>query len=144
MRVEGVGRLTRKLEASTGRVERRAKEALGDVGEDLKTRSQAVAPYRPAAESDHLRDHAFADVSRGRGGPELEVGYEGPEGYLLVQHYGGWLNHMGYRGPVDIEHYTTPGTGPFFLERPWLENKPRYVRELEEAARKAVRGDAAR
>ncbi len=139
MRLEGVDRLTRKLNASPARVERRAKDTLSDVGADLKGRSQSVAPYRPG-ESDHLRDHAFSEVSSGRGGPELQVGYEGPQDYLLVQHEGGWLNFMGTEGPKRIENYTTPGTGPKFLETPYLENKNRYKREIADAVRRALRG----
>ncbi len=139
MKLVGVDRLARKLSASPARVERRAKDTLSDAGQDLKGRSQSVAPYRPG-ESDHLRDHAFSEVSSGRGGPELQVGYEGPEGYLYVQHEAHWENFMGRYGPKDIENYTTPGTGPKFLEAPYLENKDRYKREIADAVRRALRG----
>ncbi len=136
MRVDGVGRLSAKLSAIPPRTERSIRDELGDVGEDLKRRSQDVAPK----DTGHLRKQAFSDVSRGVGGPSVEIGYNGPANYLLVQHEGMWLNFMGNQGPKDIQNYTTPGTGPKFLERPWLASKGGYVEDIKDAAREGVNG----
>lgn len=133
-----VSKLTAKLTALPKTTERDIRDSLEESGEDLKKRSQAVAPYRPG-DTVHLREKAYSEVSRGVGGPTLEVGYNGPRGYLFVQHEGSWLNHMGYRGPVDINNYTTPGTGSHFLSGPWARYKSRYVRDLKEDARKGLR-----
>ncbi len=139
MRVNGVGKLTAKLSAMPPRTQKRVKVELGEVGKDLKGKSQSLAPYRPG-EKEHLRDKAFSEVSKGTGGPSLEVGYDGPNGYLFVQHEGMWLNYMGNRGPKRIRNYTTPGTGAKFLERPWLAGKRAYVEGIKEAAREGMDG----
>jgi len=132
LRVDGADRLISKLGAMPGRVEGEVKRTLPRIGADLQGKSQRVAPMR---ESD-LRAHAFFRLIPGLG---VEVGYEGLP-YIIPQHEGGWLNHMGKNGPVDIENYTTPGTGDKFLERPFMENKPRYKDAVKDAARKGVRG----
>ena len=137
MRLDGVGRLTRKLNASPERLRRGAAESLSGIGDDLKGRSQSQAPYRPGG-SDHLRDHAYSEVSRDRRGASLEVGYDGPDGYLFVQHEGMWQNFLGHQGPKEIENWTTAGTGPKFLEGPFVANKERYKRELAAALRRAL------
>jgi hypothetical protein len=134
--VEGVDRLVGKLEAMPARVKFSVVSELDDIGKDLKADSQAVAPF----EEGDLRAQAYSGVFESGDDPYLEMGYDGPRDYLLVQHEGGWRNFMGQYGPKRIENYTTPGTGPKFLERPWLENKPRYKVAVKDAVRKGLRG----
>ena len=139
MKIEGLGRYKAKVEASPGRVRRGVVAAMNTIGPDLKRRSQAVAPYRPG-DAEHLRDKAYYSVGRSGGDPFVEVGYEGPAAYLLVQHEGSWENFMGSRGPKDIENYTTPGTGPHFLSGPWLANREAYARDVMDAIREGLPG----
>lgn len=134
-RVEGVSRLLSRFQSTPRRVEGEVASTLRGIGRDLKSESQSVAPFK---EGD-LRASWFDDVTRDANGATLEAGYDGPRDYLLVQHEGGWLNHMGRNGPVDIRNYTTPGTGPKFLERPFAANLPKYKKAVKEAMQRALR-----
>lgn len=134
-KVIGMDRLTSRLTRTPKRVESEVTGELRRIGRDLMQESQGRAPFK---EGD-LRSSAYSRVSPGPNGPELEVGYSGPEGYLLVMHEGGWLNFMGRYGPKKIENYATPGTGAKFLENPWTENLPRYKQRVREAMRKGLR-----
>lgn len=136
MRAEGFDRLAAKLEASPGRVESEFRTTMSRIGLDLYGKSIRRAPF----EEGDLRAAGDWDLHGAKFSPELEVFYDGPPGYLLVQHEGGWENFMGQYGPKQIENYTTPGTGPKFLEGPFLENKPRYKQAMRSAARKGLRG----
>jgi len=136
VRVQGVDRLIGKLGAIPSNTESEVADELEDVGEELQADSQAVAPF----EEGDLRVAAYHDVAHVGDTVTLVVGYLGPRDYLLVQHEGGWENFMGQYGPKEIENYTTPGTSDKFLERPWLENKPRYKQAVKEATKRGLRG----
>ena len=139
MKIEGLGRYKAKVEASPGRVRRGVVAAMNTIGPDLKRRSQAVAPYRPG-DTEHLRDKAYHFVGVSGGDPFVEIGYEGPADYLLVQHFGGWESFMGTGERKEITNYTTPGTGPHFLSGPWLANKEGYARDVMDAMREGLPG----
>lgn len=124
---DGFTRLAAKFERGAALAESAAEEEMAKIGPDLMALSQAVAPYLGG----DLRDAAYWDVIPG---PELVVGYEGPEGYLLVQHAGFWIDFQGYLGYKKIENYTTPNTGSHFLSGPFAENRDRYVDEIGHAA----------
>lgn len=133
VRVEGADRLIHKFQRAPALAKFAIVSELHDVGKDLKEKSQAVAPL----DEGDLRDHAYSRPAEG--GLGTEVGYEGLP-YIIPQHEGGWRNHMGKNGPVEIQNYTTPGTQSKFLEAPWLENKERYIKAVKDAARRARHG----
>lgn len=136
--VKGVERLTRKLDTMPQRTIDSAYDELEDIGEDLKAVSQARAPFRPGG-GEHLRYQAYSTPTRGVNSASVEVGYDGPDDYLLVQHEGGWENFMGEYGPKRIEHYTTAGSGSKFLENPWTESLPANKRRVRDAVRRGLR-----
>jgi hypothetical protein len=135
IRVEGVERLVAKLDRITPSVYDELGDELDSIGSDLKAKSVSVAPFR---EGD-LRESAYHNLHASYPDLEMTVGYDGPPDYLLVQHEGGWENFMGEYGPKRIENYTTPGTGPKFLENPWTQNKAQYKRRSQQAARRGLR-----
>ncbi len=138
-KVEGIERLVRRLEATPARVNARMADELEDVGADLKAVSQSRAPMLTG----ELRAQAYSEVYKSPGGASVEVGYDGPPEYLLVQHEGGWKNLKAWGnsyGPTRIENYTTPGTSSKFLENPWTEGLPSYKRRVREAVRKGLSG----
>jgi hypothetical protein len=136
--VDGIGSLVSRLGDIPDDVADELRPTLRRIGSDLHRKSLTVAPF---LEGD-LRAAGFADPIGGGHTPGVEVGYNGPRDYLAVQHEGGWRNLIAWgreMGPTRIENYTTPGTGPKFLERPWLENKGRYSEALQDAARRGLR-----
>lgn len=139
MKVEGIDKLVSRFDTLPRHIGSEVTDELQDIGDDLKDASQAVAPYAPG-DSEHLRDKAYSHVDSTANGATLEVGYDGPQGYLLVQHEGGWKNYRGQYGPLRISDYTTPGTGPKFLEKPWLAMKPRAIQRVRDAVQRGMRG----
>lgn len=152
VRVEGAYRVASKLERIDLNVKLSTRAEMHDIGDDLKNESQRLAPYRPGHSEDegeggdnmHLREHAYSDVSKvGPDITELEVGYEGPPGYLLVQHEGGWRNLRAWGrdyGPTQIRNYTTSGTRSKFLEAPWVASLPSNKGRIRGAVRRGLRG----
>lgn len=131
--VEGTDRLARKFSEKPRKIDAGVLGEFRRAGLDLQGKAQSAAPL----ESGDLRGSAFTrDANIGT--PAVETGFEGLP-YIIVQHEGAWRNFMGRYGPKTISNYTTPGTGPKFLERPFLENKPRYKKAVREATRKALR-----
>ncbi len=133
-RVEGIERLVRRLEATPARVNARMADELEDIGANLKAVSQSRAPMLTG----ELRAQAYSEVYKSPTGASVEVGYDGPPDYLLVQHEGGWRRHPSSGEPTRIENYSTPGTSSKFLERPWLESLPTNKRRVREAVRKGL------
>ena len=123
----GFDRLAARFVSAASAAPKAGAAAMEEVGSDLKAASQAVVPY----EQGDLRDAAYSSVSGGDD-PELEVGYSGLP-YIWVQHEGGWISFMGTGEPKRIEHWTTPGTGPKFLEGPFAERKEQYATDIAEA-----------
>lgn len=133
--VEGADRLIGKLNAIPKEVRRETAEELREIGRDVLAKA---APLTPLDEGD-LRGSQDYDVDENASsGPSLEAGYYGLP-YIIPQHEGFWINFRGEYGFVKIEHYTEPGTGRKFLERPWLENKPLYKRGVAEAVERGIR-----
>jgi hypothetical protein len=133
-KVEGAEKLTAKLNAIPDRAERNTRSELSNIGDDINDKSAAAAPLDTGA----LRSSVYKRINDGPGGPELDAGFEGLP-YIIPMHERGWLNFMGRYGPKRIEKYHGGG-GEKFLERPWLENKPRYSAALNNAVKRGVRG----
>lgn len=133
VRVEGADLLARKFSEKPPKIDAAVQAEFRRAGLDLQGKAQSAAPL----DQGDLRGSAFTRDAN-LGVPGVEVGFEGLP-YIIVQHEGGWRNFMGRYGPKAIENYTTPGTGAKFLERPFLENKPRYKKAIREAIRRALR-----
>ncbi len=118
----GVTKLRHKFSEISRLTETETTTTLEDIGRDLLTKSRAVTPK----DTGDLRASGYYDITRGQEGPALEVGYT--KEYAIYQH-----ENL-------FENYTTPGTGPKYLENPFLENKGRYVEMLRDAARRPIRG----
>lgn len=138
IRVEGVDRLTRKLDAMPQRTIDSVYDEMEDIGEDLKAVSQQRAPMLTG----ELRAQAYVTSSRGVNSASVEVGYDGPEGYLIPMHEGGWRNLRAWGndyGPTRIEKWTTPGSGPKFIEGPFAETLAVNRRRIRNAVRRGLR-----
>lgn len=132
-KVEGIDRLTRKLEAMPRRVEAQTRDELEDIGEDLKEESQS----RVSVQSGELKDSAYSRMQRSENGPAVEVGYEGLP-YIIPHHEGFWRNFRGEYGPLEMDY---PGGGqPKWHERSFLEGLPSYKRRIQGAVRRGLRG----
>lgn len=129
--------LEKRLRAIEKDVPDEMHEARKEAAKDLLERVRFRTPKGPAPGGGDLRD----DLNVSHGPKESRVGFSPglSSDYAMVQHEGGWLNYMGTEGPKDIENYTTPGTGPKFLEGPMLENRPRYKKQIREAVKRGLR-----
>jgi hypothetical protein len=126
---DGINKLRYRFEQITERAPFEAVDALEQIGKDLKEKSQEVVLFDPAhdpEEGPHLRDTAYTGVFMGPDGPYVEVGYT--KEYALRRHE-----------ELDVTP-TTPGTYPKFLERPFNENRNRYVEMLLDRQRRLLRG----
>lgn len=120
---QDLARLTRKLEAAqkdTAPVER----AVAEVGEDLLGRSLDVTPK----ESGDLRRSGNSRPYDEPGGPGVSVGYDAE--YALAVH----------EMLSDEVDWSTPGTGPKYLEGPFLQEKARYAKHIKDSVRKGLQG----
>lgn len=118
----GVNKLVMRFTAASRQTEFQTVSTLDEIGKDLLGKSKEVTPK----DEEDLRDSGYAGVFQGPEGPMLEVGYQ--TDYALRLH------------EELFENYTTPGTGPKYLERPFLENQSRYREMLMDAARRPLRG----
>lgn len=91
------------------------KEALADIAADLLGKSVEVTPK----DTGDLRASGHPEVTQRGTITEAKVGFG--ESYAVTVH-------------EDLSRvYREPGTGPKYLERPYLENKERYEEELARA-----------
>jgi hypothetical protein len=121
--IDGVNRLIMRFEEAAKGTEFQVVSTLDDIGDDLlENQSKPVTPY----EHGPLRDSGYYGILEGSKGPVLEVGYDTP--YALR-----WHEEL-------AQNYTTPGTGPKYLEGPFIKNRARYARALMDSARKLLRG----
>lgn len=118
----GVNKLQHRFTLVSKLTEKETIKELEDIGHDLKRKSQDVVPYR---EGD-LEASAYVNRFWENGNPYVEVGYRAPYALRLHEEL--------------FDNYTTPGTGPKFLERPYLANKGRYAEQLKSAGRRALNG----
>ena len=109
--VSGGDRLRRRLLGVSAAAEGAVTETLKLAGADLKTRSQQLVPV----DTGTLRDSAYATVDHGITGPELTVGYAAD--YAIYVHE-----------RLDVFH---PVGGPKYLERPFNDQRARYIAMLE-------------
>lgn len=120
----GVSKLQYRFKHISELTEKETVKELKEIGEDLKAESQDVVPYR---EGD-LRNSAYVNQFWEDGNPYVEVGYRAE--YSIAVHE---------NLDPNVE-WTTEGTGPKFLERPYAANKTRYAERLKDAGRRALRG----
>ena len=124
------GGLARKLERAAERTPDLVERARREAAEDLLAKALPLTPLSAKRyESDpvpgQLRESGYVDhESR----PDAsEVGFSAS--YAPIVH----------AMPEDND-FTTPGTGPRFLEIPFLENRDAYARRIKDAAREGLHG----
>lgn len=100
----------------------RAREVLKTAAEQAADQVYGKTPYDPndRRTTQHLRDSTFYQVySNGPRGGTLYLQWRAQNPYSgyhygTNQEFGGQLNP-----PVTYKNYTTPGTGPGFMEEAW-------------------------
>lgn len=131
MQVElgGTNSLRLKLQKMAATVRENVDAAIQECGEELFAESQMLTP-ESTPDGGRLRASGYVD----HGTPgSVEVGYTAPYAY--------YVHEMGKtvypeRAPI---HWTTPGTGAKYLERPWVTNRERFIEKIKDAARKGVK-----
>jgi hypothetical protein len=124
------GRLAQKLRRAADRTPDLVERARIESAEDLLAKALPRTPLSAKRyESDpvpgQLRASGYADHESH---PDAsEVGFSAS--YAPIVH----------AMPEDND-FTTPGTGPRFLEGPLLENRDEYARRIKDAARKGLHG----
>ena len=117
--VTGVSSITAKFNVVAKAIDGILQKSLNDIGQDLKGKSQSLCPV---LEGD-LRGSANVKVGKGGGKPFVEVGYNMI--YARYQHEGTWFAHP-------------QGGQAKYLEQPFKENMPQYVKALESDVKKLL------
>jgi len=92
-----------------------AKKLFNDFGEDVMEEAKKRCPYDPKRKSGtHLRDTAFIRKAESNVKPNTWIGFGAPHAYLV---------HEDIAGFHRVKEHSTAGTGPKYLERPFLEKK---------------------
>ena len=115
VKVTGANELQKVLKKMPKQAESAVKKELKKIGQDLKGKSQRLAPV----DTGDLRGSAYS-VQAGMG---LEVGFTEP--YAIKQH-----EEVGYRHPK--------GGEAKFLETPFKANVNKYINAVKAAIDKAV------
>jgi len=97
----------------TGRHERQVRGEMLKIALEIKEESLEVAPM----EFGPLRDSAYADIEERKNGPVVRVGY--------TADYAPFVHEM-----PETNNFTTPGTGPKFLEKVVTEGRREILNKL--------------
>lgn len=124
MKLNGTKKLTRHLSRMEADVKKAVSETNEEVGEDLAVKSARVCPVD---ETTLVSSQYDVLVESGMG---VEVGYKGDAAE--------YMNIVHENLDPDV-NWSKPGSGPKFLETPFLENRDRYARNIKNAAKKAAR-----
>ena len=124
MKLVGAKKLARRLERMEKAIPAAVKEEVKASREHLAVESARVCPV-----DETTLVSAQYDVPLD-GGMGAQVGYGGDASdYMNIVHEN-----------LDPNvNWTKPGSGPKFLETPFLENRHRYAKNIMGAAKKAVR-----
>ena len=123
MKLVGAKKLTRRLERMEEAIPEAVKAEVKESREHLAVESARVCPVDETT----LVSSQY-DVPTD-GGMGAEVGYRDEEDYFRIVHEN-----------LDPEvNWQKPGSGPKFLEVPFVENRDRYARNIKGAAKKAAR-----
>jgi hypothetical protein len=113
-------RLATKLHRAAERTPDLVRRARIESAEDLLAKGYESDPVPGQLRASGYADHeSIPDAS--------EVGFSAS--YAAIVH----------AMPEDND-FTTPGTGPRFLEIPFLENRDEYTRRIKDAAREGLHG----
>lgn len=115
--LEGRRRLAAKLSESVRRTDAGVNRAVAEAGEDLLAKTLPVTPLLTG----ELRQSGFVDHAPG----EAVVGFSAPHALYVHEmpaHY----------------NFTTPGTGPKYLQNTFSRERSRYVRHIQQAARGGI------
>lgn len=128
VKVEGRKQLAAKLQSARKDVGVRLRKARVECAEDLLTTSIPVTPMSAEVGAGELRRSGYADhVSL----PDTSiVGFSDPIAIYVHERLA--------REDGSPIQYTTSGTGPKFLEGPFLANRRRYANYMIDEARKGL------
>ena len=124
MRLTGAKKLQRRLERMGKAIPAAIKEEVKESREHLAVASARACPVDTTTLVSSQYD---VPVDGGMG---AEVGYGGEAA--------DYMNIVHENLDPDV-HWTKPGSGPKFLETPFVENRDGYARNIKNAARKAAR-----
>lgn len=124
MRLIGAKKLTRRL----GRMEKAIPEAVkAEVKESREHLAIESARVCPVDETTLVSSQYDVPADGGMG---AEVGYGGAAA--------GYMNIVHENLDPDV-NWTKPGSGPKFLETPFVQNRDGYAKNIKGAAKKAAR-----
>jgi hypothetical protein len=117
----------KKMNAFPGQVIAEAARVLREEAEEVMTRSKELVPV----DTGTLRSTGHVPPTRREGNSvEVDMAYGGPAA--------GYAVHVHENLKAGI-HWSVPGTGPKFLERPYLAALPGIPAKLIEAFKRAFR-----
>ncbi|MFA5432297.1 MAG: HK97 gp10 family phage protein [Candidatus Paceibacterota bacterium] len=120
IKIEGMDKLNSKLKLYAGISKTVTAKSLKKDLQDLQNKSSELAPY----DLGDLAGSSDSDVKETFSGVEGFVSFDTP--YATVQH-------------EDLTYRHEPGKQSKYLEQPLKENIDRYVKNLGEAIRKAIK-----
>lgn len=124
MKLSGVARLQKRLSRMEGDVKKAVKGAVKESAKDL---ADASAEVCPVDEETLLKSQYNEPMDDGMG---AEVGYGGDAA--------DYMNTVHEMLGEDV-NWTKPGTGAKYLERPWVERRAGYSKDIKDAAKDAAR-----
>jgi hypothetical protein len=132
--VEGLRELMDHVHKLPANIGSRAKGEFNDFAEKVIEESQQLVPYDPDRKSGtHLRDAKFIRKATNDFRPTVWLGYSGKK----APH--AWLVENDIAGKHKASHYSTPSTGPKFLERPFLARKADLVQKIDKVIEEELR-----
>ena len=128
--VEGLQPLLDQFKKLPAGIGSKAKEVFNAWGEQVLDEARTLCPYDPKRKKGkHLRDSAVLLKAESVTKPVALLRFTAPHANLV---------HEDIAGFHSAEHFSTPGTGPKYLERPFLEKKPELDANIEDAIGKAI------
>lgn len=127
--LEGLKELIDHVHALPEAIGAKSKDAFNEFAGNVMSQAKQVTPYDPERKSGtHLKDTGFIRKAASNTKPTVYLGFSAPHAHLV---------HNDIAGKRKASHYSTPGTGPKFLERPFQQK-----RAALEAAIDAILGEA--
>lgn len=118
MSLRGMREVARNLQRAVNRIEGATEDGLREGGLVIEDHALAETPLDTGA----LSGSSFVDTDMAPRGPRLRVGFTEP--------YAPFVHEM-----PESNNFTTPGTGPKFLEKAVRENEQEILAAIQREAR---------
>ena len=126
--IVNLAEFSKKMDALPGAVLAEAAQTLREEAEEVMTRSKELVPV----DTGTLRSTGHVPPTRReRNTVEVDMAYGGPAAAYAVH------VHENIKAGI---HWSVPGTGPKFLERPYIESLQKIPDRLREAFKRAFTG----